>query len=85
MQRANSVLCATHDRGKPHDRASKPGAERSTGILNLDEWTEPNKRPDGSPHKFDVAYKNHPREGYIGLQDHGSNCWYRNIKLRVLK
>jgi alpha-3'-ketoglucosidase len=53
--------------------------------MNLDEWTEPNKRPDGSPHKFDVAYKNHPREGYIGLQDHGSDCWYRNIKLLILK
>jgi hypothetical protein len=53
--------------------------------MNLEEWTEPNKRPDSSLHKFDVAYKNHPREGYIGLQDHGSDCWYRNIKLRVLK
>jgi hypothetical protein len=53
--------------------------------MNLDEWTEPNKRPDGSDHKFDVAYKNHPRKGYIGLQDHGSDCWYKNIKLRKLK
>lgn len=52
--------------------------------MNLDEWTEINKRPDGSAHKFDVAYKNHPRRGYIGLQDHGSDCWYRNIKLRTL-
>ena len=31
--------------------------------MNLDEWTEPNRRPDGSSHKFDVAYKNHPRWG----------------------
>jgi hypothetical protein len=53
--------------------------------MNLDEWTEPNRRPDGSEHKFDVAYKLHPRKGYIGLQDHGSDCWYKNIKLRVLK
>jgi hypothetical protein len=52
--------------------------------MNLDEWTQPNKRPDGSPHKFDVAYNNHPRKGHIGLQDHGSDCWYKNIKLRVL-
>ena len=52
--------------------------------MDLDEWPEPNKRPDGSSHKFDVAYKTHPRKGYIGLQDHGSDCWYRNIKLRVL-
>lgn len=27
--------------------------------MNLDEWSEPNKRPDGSPHKFDVAYRTH--------------------------
>jgi hypothetical protein len=53
--------------------------------MNLDEWTQPNTRPDGTQHKFDIAYKNHPRKGYIGLQDHGSNCWYKNIKLRELK
>jgi hypothetical protein len=58
---------------------------KKVNSMNLEEWTQPNKRPDGSPHKFDVAYKDHPREGYIGLQDHGSDCWYRNIKLRVLK
>ena len=52
--------------------------------MDLDRWTEANKRPDGSPHKFDVAYKDHPRKGYIGLQDHGRDCWYRNIKLRPL-
>lgn len=52
---------------------------------DLDKWTEPNKRPDGSAHKFDVAFKDHPRKGYIGLQDHGGNCWYKNIKLLPLK
>jgi hypothetical protein len=52
--------------------------------IDFDEWREPNKRPDGSPHKFDVAYKDHPRKGYIGLQDHGSDCWFRNIKLKRL-
>jgi Domain of Unknown Function (DUF1080) len=52
--------------------------------MDLDEWKEINKRPDGSGHKFDIAYKDHPRMGYIGLQDHGSDCWYRNIKLRPL-
>ena len=52
--------------------------------MNFDEWPDANKRPDGSPHKFDIAYKQHPREGYIGLQDHGSPCWFKNIKLRPL-
>jgi hypothetical protein len=53
--------------------------------MDLDEWTEINKRPDGSPHKFDVAYRDHPRKGYIGIQDHGSDCWYRNIKLKPIE
>jgi len=52
--------------------------------MDLDEWTRPNVRPDGSAHKFDVAYKDHPRSGYIGLQDHGSDCWYKNIKIKDL-
>ena len=52
---------------------------------DLDRWTQPNRRPDGSPHKFDVAYKDHPRRGYIGLQDHGSPCWFKNVKLLPLK
>jgi len=52
---------------------------------DLDQWTTPNRRPDGSEHKFDVAYKDHPRDGYLGLQDHGSNCWYKNIKIKPLK
>jgi hypothetical protein len=51
---------------------------------NLDDWTKPNRRPDGSEHKFDIAYKSHPRFGYIGLQDHGSACWYKNIKIKKL-
>ena len=42
--------------------------------IDLAKFTEPNKRPDGTAHKFDVAYKDHPRKGYIGLQDHGSPC-----------
>lgn len=53
--------------------------------MNLDEWPEPNKRADGTAHKFDVAYKDHPRKGYLGMQDHGSDCWYKNIKLLPLK
>jgi hypothetical protein len=53
--------------------------------MDLDEWTEINKRPDGTPHKFDVAYRDHPRKGYIGIQDHGGDCWYRNIKLKSIE
>jgi hypothetical protein len=53
--------------------------------MNLSEWTKPNQRPDGTPHKFDIAYKDHPRKGYIGLQDHGAPCWFKNIKIKPLK
>ncbi len=52
--------------------------------VDLDQWTRENRRPDGSEHKFDVVYKHHPRRGYIGLQDHGADCWFRNIKLLPL-
>ena len=58
-------------------------SERVT-VADLGQFQEPNKRPDGSTHKFDVAYKEHPRRGYIGLQDHGSPCWFKNIKLKPL-
>jgi hypothetical protein len=53
--------------------------------MDLDEWKVPNRRPDGTEHKFDVAYKDHPRRGYIGLQDHGSACWFKNIKIRPIR
>jgi hypothetical protein len=52
--------------------------------INCDEWDEPGKRPDGSRHKFRKAIKDFPREGYIGLQDHGHDVWFKNIKLRNL-
>jgi len=51
---------------------------------DLAQFTEPNKRPDGSTHKFDTAWRDHPRRGYIGLQDHGKPCWFKNIKLKPL-
>lgn len=57
---------------------------KQVNSIDLDKFTEPNKRPNGSAHKFDVAYKNHPKHGYIGLQDHGSPCWFKNIKVRPL-
>jgi hypothetical protein len=57
-----------------HSRISIVLNGESVSQIDFDEWREPNKRPDGSPHKFDVTYKDHPRKGYIGLQDHGSDC-----------
>lgn len=53
--------------------------------MNVDRWTEPRKRPDGSRHKFKKAIKDFPRKGYLGFQDHGAKVWYRNVKLLELK
>ena len=52
--------------------------------MDLDEWTQPYERPDGTKHKFNIAWKYHSRTGYIGLQKHGGNCWFKNIKLKPL-
>lgn len=53
--------------------------------MNVDKWTEPHKRPDGSRHKFKKAIKDFPRKGYLGFQDHGAKVWYRNVKVLELK
>jgi hypothetical protein len=51
--------------------------------IDLDEWNEPGKRPDGSNHKFtNVAIGKLPRTGYFGFQDHGSDCWFKNVKIK---
>lgn len=52
--------------------------------MNLDKWTEAGKNPDGTANKFKTAYKDMPRVGRIGFQDHGSAVWYRNIKIKRL-
>lgn len=51
---------------------------------DLDKWTEPKKNPDGSENKFNKPLKDFPREGYIGLQDHGGAVWYRNMTIKSL-
>ena len=53
-------------------------------VMDFEKWTVPNRNPDGSPNKFNIAYKDMAREGFIGLQDHGHKCWFRNVKIRPL-
>ena len=52
--------------------------------MDLNLWTEAHKNPDGTPNKFNTAYKDMPRLGHIGLQDHGDPIWFRNIKIKPL-
>ena len=51
--------------------------------IDLDAFDKPGKRPDGSTHKFgNIAIKDLPRSGYLGFQDHGQDCWYKNVKIK---
>jgi hypothetical protein len=58
--------------------------DEKVASMNCDEWDEPGRRPDGTTHKFGKAIKEFPREGYVGLQDHGHDVWFKNIKLKKL-
>lgn len=57
--------------------------------VDLNNWTEPKKNPDGTPNKFAKALKDFSRNGPLGLQGlHGkaqAPVWYRNIKIKELK
>lgn len=52
--------------------------------IDLDQWTESGKNPDGSKNKYRTALKDFPRKGHIGLQEHGDVVSFRNIRVRPL-
>jgi len=52
--------------------------------VDINDWKEPNKNPDGSKNKFKTALKDLPRIGNFGLQYHGQPVWFRNIKVTPL-
>lgn len=51
--------------------------------INLDDWKEAGKNPDGSENKFKTALKDLPRKGRIGFQNHGQVVWFRNVSIEI--
>jgi len=56
---------------------------------DLEDYKEPGKRDVPGNHKFELDGK--PRalndfavKGFIGFQDHGDKCWYKNVKILEL-
>jgi hypothetical protein len=56
--------------------------------VDLNDWKEPRKNPDGTANKFARALKDFSRSGPIGLQGlHGkaqAPVWYRNLRIKEL-
>jgi hypothetical protein len=53
-------------------------------VMDLDEWTEPHRNPDGTQNKFPIAYAEMAREGHVALQHHGQRVLYKNVKILPL-
>ena len=55
------------------------------------QWTELLQTSKFSSEKWPLAFEllnncgGENREGYIGMQDHGDDVWYRNIRIKVLE
>ena len=55
---------------------------KSAFSINLNDWKEAGRNPDGSSNKFKTALKDLPRTGRIGFQNHGQVVWFRNIRIK---
>ena len=52
--------------------------------VDIDDWSEAGKNPNGSTNKFKRPLRNFPRSGHIGFQNHGQKVWFKNIRIRSL-
>ncbi len=60
-------------------------SQNGANVVEYHLWTEDWKKMVlGSKFKDWEWFLNTAKEGYIGLQDHGNDVWFRNIKLKVL-
>lgn len=57
---------------------------QTTVDVNIDQWTERNKNPDGTKNKFKTPLKDMPRVGHLGLQYHGQPVWFRKFEIKSL-
>ena len=60
--------------------------DKEVSTINLDEWN----RAGQAARRLETTSSarspsvNSPRTGYLGFQDHGSDCWFKNIKIKEL-
>jgi len=52
--------------------------------LNLDNWDEPGKNPDGTKNLYKKPLKELPKKGKIGFQCLKNKVWYRNVVVTPL-
>jgi hypothetical protein len=52
--------------------------------MDLDQWSEAGKNPDGTENKFKKALRDFPRRGFIGLQDHHKAVGFRKIRIKEI-
>ncbi|MEX0715547.1 MAG: DUF1080 domain-containing protein [Planctomycetaceae bacterium] len=54
--------------------------------LDMSQWTEPKKRPDGTPHLVPLALNDLPTTSPIGFRDdYGIPIYLRNLKIKPLE
>jgi hypothetical protein len=60
-------------------------SSNGVNVVEFHLWTEAwQKMVSASKFKDWPMFINPAKEGYIGIQDHGNDVWFRNIKLKIL-
>ena len=75
----NRIEVIHRDRHVIHKMNGETVLEYTVGTIEWDDLVAGSKFPGLNP-----TWANLPREGYIGLQDHGDKVWYRNIQIKEL-